>query len=251
MRQFTPGRSYYWKVVTRNAHGRTESVLPVTSFSIDQSLPAAAASSFAFREDPNGVLLKASLRGEPKPEFGQLKKATAFRSIMAEGEPPSAVELDGKSQMLTYTLEEFPEEDYTVSVRVRFTELPANHLGQIFSAWCAPSDDPLRLCVEKGRLFARVEAGQAYSTSGVAVETGRWYDVAAVKSGSQLALFVDGKRAAAATVPMFIRSNARDFGLGGNPHYTGNEFLAGQFSDLAVYGRALTGEELAQWAKAP
>jgi uncharacterized protein len=245
MRQFTPGRRYYWKVATQNAHGKTESVLPVTSFSIDQSLPALAASSFGSPEDPDGLLLKASLRGEARPEFGQSKRATPFKSIVArEGETPSAVELDGKSQMLTYTLEEFPEEDYTVSVRVRFAELPANHLGQIFSAWCAPSDDPLRLCVENGKLFARVEAGQAYSTSGVAVETGRWYHVAAIKAGTQLGLFVDGKRAATATVPMFIRSNARDFALGGNPHYTGNEFLAGQFSDLTVYARAVGLEEL-------
>ena len=32
---------------------------------------------------------------------------------------------------------------------------PEGHVGQIVSAWAVSMDDPLRVCVEKGKLFAR------------------------------------------------------------------------------------------------
>ena len=48
---------------------------------------------------------------------------------------------------------------------------------------------------------------------------------------------------------MFVRSNARDFALGGNPHFGGNEFLGAQFSSLRFYARALSPWEVAAEAK--
>jgi hypothetical protein len=132
---------------------------------------------------------------------------------------------------------------------VRFTALPSNHLGQVISAWCAPMDDPLRLCVEQGKLFARIEAGQNYSTTGVLVQPGRWYHLAAVKSGSRLTLFLDGSAVASVSVPAFLRSNARDFALGGNPHFGGNEFLQARLAEFAFYERSLSSNEVAQIAK--
>src|SRR5207253_3662593 len=106
-------------------------------------------------------------------------------------------------------------------------------------------DDPLRVCIDKGNLSARIEAQQGFSTKGVAIEAGRWYHVAAVKSDGQLILYLDGKVREAATAPQFIASAAKSFALGGNPNFSGNEFLAAQFAGFAFYGRALSAQEVA------
>ena len=107
-------------------------------------------------------------------------------------------------------------------------------------------DDPLRLCVQGGKLFARVEAGKAYSTGGVPVGPDRWYHVAAVKAGERLTLYVDGKPAGSMQVPADVHSAARDFALGANPHYTGqSEHLACRLRGLTFLVRALGPEEVA------
>lgn len=54
------------------------------------------------------------------------------------------MELDGQKDRLTYQITEFPEEDYSVAIQVCLIRLPEGHLGQVFSAWAAPMDDPLR-----------------------------------------------------------------------------------------------------------
>lgn len=247
-----PRRPYFWKVTARNTYGETESVGPPAWFAAEPALPPGPASTLIADEGPDEVLVRASLRGDPKPEFGQLKEARGFASARGpRDQPDTAIELDGKSQLLRYALEEFPEEDYTLLVRVRFNALPTGRLGQVFSAWCAPMDDPLRVCVDRGRLCARIEAGQGYGTEGVAVTAGRWYHVAAVKAGTRLTLFVDGRAGPAATVPVFVRSSARDFAVGGNPHYSGDEFLAAQLADLSFFARALPAEEIQRRAKTP
>jgi hypothetical protein len=48
---------------------------------------------------------------------------------------------------------------------------------------------------------------------------------------------------------MEVISNARTVALGGNPLYSGNEFLNAQFSHFKLYARALTREELQQLAR--
>jgi hypothetical protein len=107
-------------------------------------------------------------------------------------------------------------------------------------------DDPLRICIADGRLFARVEAGHGYSTQGVSVEASRWYHVAVVKSGPQLTLYVDGKRVAGLQIPTMVHSAARDFALGGNPHYTEqSEHLACRVAGLEMYARAMSTQEVA------
>jgi hypothetical protein len=159
------------------------------------------------------------------------------------------VQLDGKSGMLVYALKAFPSYEYTVSVWMAY-DGKEERLGQVFSAWDHVVDDPLRICVVGGKLFARIEAGSGYSTEGVPVEPGRWYHVAVVKSGSQVTLYVDGKRAAAVAVPVEIQSSARDFALGGNPHYAGSsEHLACRLAKFAMHARALAPDEIAAAAR--
>jgi hypothetical protein len=249
LRRLEPNRIHYWKVTARNAHGVTDSVVPAARFSMDPTLPPPPTPLTAADRNPDALLLKDALRGEPKPQVGALKDTKSYLSAEGpDGQPSHAVALDGQTQMLRYTLGEFPEEDYSVAVRVRFTALPTNHLSQVFSAWCAPMDDPLRLCVEQGKLFARIEAGQNYGTPGVPVQPGRWYHFAAVKSANRLTLFLDGNAVASASVPAFLRSNARDVAVGGNPHFAGPEFLQAHFAAIAFYERSLSSNEVAQIA---
>jgi len=248
--RLAPGRWQYWKIISRNAHGESESVRPLARFKLDPTLaPAADDLSNGSTEGPGGVLVKAALRGSPQPEFGQLKRESGFKPAAGpDGQPGHAAELNGQNQMLIYALEEFPDENYSMAVWVRFTQLPENHLGQIFSAWAASMDDPLRVCLDKGKLFARIEAQQGFSTKGVAVEAGRWYHLATVKADGQLILYVDGKVRETATAPQFISSMAKGFALGGNPNFSGNEFLAAQFAGFAFFGRALSAQEVASLA---
>lgn len=244
-----PGVDYYWKVVARNASGETESLGPPKRFRVDPSLaPLTDADLSEYGEGPGGVLAAADLAGEPKPGFGNLASAKGCQAAQGPGgKPKTAVELDGRGGMLVYKLRAFPGRDYTLSVWFAH-EHKEERLGQVASAWAGVMDDPLRMCVERGKLFARIEAaGSSFSTEGVAVEPGRWYHAAVVKSAGRLTLFVDGRPAASAQVPPEVRSNARDFALGGNPHYTGqSEHLACRVAKLGFYARAFSPQEVAE-----
>jgi len=105
-------------------------------------------------------------------------------------------------------------------------------------------DDPLRLVVHKGKLHARIEAGQFYGTEGFPVRPGRWFHVAAIKKGPKLTLYVNGKAHASARAPETLRTLAEDFAIGGNPHFSGPEYLPARLADLRFYAKALTPEEL-------
>jgi hypothetical protein len=151
--------------------------------------------------------------------------------------------------MLVYALPEDWQEDYSVALWFRLQALPDKRIGQVFSAWAGGMDDPLRITVDNGKLFARIEAQQNYSTQGLPIETGRWHHVAAVKSGSNLALYFDGQPKARATVPGPVMTRARSCALGGNPNYSGNECLAVDLAGFALSWRALTPEEIRVLAK--
>lgn len=114
---------------------------------------------------------------------------------------PEGAAVRGPDQRLVYSLDAWPEEEFTVAVRVKVDELPRGRLGQVFSAWTAGGDDPLRLVVDGGKLFARIEGGGGFGTPGTPVETGRWLAVAAVCDAGRLTLYVDGRPVGSADVP--------------------------------------------------
>jgi hypothetical protein len=147
-------------------------------------------------------------------------------------------------------LSAFPEEDYSATIWVSVSQLPKTHYGQVFSAWSAAMDDPLRLVVEGGRLFARIEAGGGFGTEGIAIQPGQWRHLAAVKQGPKLTLYVDGNPRASATVPARVSSGSTLLALGGNPKFAGPEFLAARLSSMRFYARALSEREVKQAATA-
>lgn len=233
-KDFTP---IWWRIVSTDGTNETVADVPPAWFQIDPAAPPQSLPPEPKR-GPDGELILHSLQGDTPPEFGALKSATAA-ARNADG-----AELNGRGQMLVYSVPAWPEEDFTVSVRVRITELPTNRIGQIFSAWASSMDDPLRLVVEKGKVFARIEAGGVFSTPGAAVQTGRWHAIAAVKQGGKLTLYLDGRAAGSCAAPEFSATQAQDCALGGNPHYGGDESLAARFRDFRFLARALSPQEI-------
>ena len=65
-----------------------------------------------------------------------------------------------------------------------------------------------------------------------------------VKQGQKLTLYVDGKAHSTANVPLTIVSSAADFAIGGNPNYSGPEFLPAKLAGLEFYARALSTDEV-------
>ncbi len=227
----------YWRVVSISANGETIPEVPPARFILDPSAPQQVWPPDP-KPGPNGELISHSLRGDGAAQFGETKSAK-FTMRDAEG-----TEVNGRDEMLVYAVPVWPEEEFSVAVRVQLSESQGKRAGQIFSAWAAGMDDPLRLMVEGGKVFARIEAGGAFSTAGVALEAGRWYHVAAVKRGATLTLFLDGQPVGSSAAPAFTNTQATDCALGGNPHFSGNEFLAARFADFAFFARALTAEEI-------
>ncbi len=237
-----PKRTYLWKLIARNSFGEVESVGPTRQLVVDPTLPPltdAMLSEYGERKD--GIVIDAPLAGSPEPAFGALKSAQGWKPASGpDGAAEHAVQIDGKKGMVIYGLKAFPARDFTVSLRFSYAKREAR-LGHIFSAWAHGMDDPLRICVENGELSARVEAGSFYRTGAIAVEPGRWYHVCVVKSGADLTLYLDGRKVAHTEVPAENRSQARDFALGGNPHYTrASEHLACCVADLKVSVRPLS-----------
>jgi hypothetical protein len=193
------------------------------------------------------MITAASLRGEVKPEYGVLLNARGWKPATGpKGTPGSAIELDGSRGIVKYRLLGFPEENYSVSIWAALTRPHGGGYGQVFSAWAKGMDDPLRLVVVDNTLYARIEAGRFYGTEGVPLEVGRWTHLAAVKRGDRLTLYVDGSSRATAEVPLLLATVSEEFALGGNPRYSGPEFLACKLADLEFYARALSAAEIKQ-----
>jgi DUF1680 family protein len=246
--QLQPNVDYYWKLAAENSWGTTISPNAARKFTIDPVLaPWPDDMLTEYGENADGVIVQAELKGTPDPSYGALVSAAGWKSAPGpDGTADQAVELNGADGMLLYQLRAFPQTDYTVALRFSAQRVTGS-LGQVLSAWCRSMDDPLRICVFEGKLYARIEAGGGYSTSGVPIQQDAWYDVCVVKRASDLTLFVDGKPLETIRVPAAIASAARDFALGGNPHYTGNsEQLPCRVANLELNTRPFTPEEVAK-----
>jgi DUF1680 family protein len=247
-RQLKPQVAYFWKLAAENQWGMTVSPSPARQLTVDASLPPLTDDMLTeYGENADGVVVQAGLRGKPDPAYGTLLSATGWKAAPGpQGEPDQAVELNGADGMLVYQLRALPEAEYTVALRFSAQRVDGP-LGQVLSAWCRGMDDPLRISVHGGKLHARIEAGGAYSTSGTPIDKDTWYDVCVVKRSSELTLFVDGKPVETIRVPAVVQSAARDFALGGNPHFTGSsENLPCRVADLELITRPLSPDEVAR-----
>jgi DUF1680 family protein len=240
----------YWRVVAKDTKGTTPSVGPASRFRLDGSLPRVEETVPELRLGPQGEVVRAALLGSGEPEIGRLESAVGLTTTTGPaGAAAGAIELNGQRSMLVYAVPEFPDEAFTVSVRVCVRQWPPGRIGQVLSAWAAGMDDPLRLTVDRGQLSARVEAGQGHTTPGVAITTNRWYHVAAVRDRGDLRLYLDGQEKVRASVPSSVVTTSKRVGLGGNPRFGGDESLAAAFAGFTFYGRALDAAEVAALAR--
>jgi len=233
----TAGAPIYWRVISKDSHGETVGDFPPAWFQLDPAAPPQVLPPEP-KLGPDREVIVHSLRGDAAPQFGQITKAD-YTARGADG-----TEVNGRDQMLIYGLTPWPEEDFTLSLRVMVRAPSLKRFGQVFSAWAAGMDDPLRIVVDGGKLAARVESGGNFNTPGLAITADRWYAVAAVKHGTTLTLWVDGQKVGSCTVPEFITTGSQDCALGGNPHFGGNEFLAARFADFKFLARAWSPDEI-------
>ena len=248
-RSLPRGQALWWKVVARGPHGESASEPPLAMFTYDPSRVSSGEAE-ELVPGPGGIVVRAPLRGDARPEYGRIERQPAYAPAAGRrGNTNAAVRLNGRDQMLVYALPEEFGEDYSATVWVRLNELPAGRIGQILSLWAGGMDDPLRLTVDGGKLFARIEAQGVFTTRGVDAAPGQWHHVAAVKKGTRLTLHLDGMVADTIEVPPALITSARVCALGGNPNYAGNEFLAADFAEFQLFVRALGPDEVATAAR--
>lgn len=229
---------YYWQVRSRNAWGVAANEGGPRRLRVDRG---SADTFLAVRAD--GLMLDCPLNGDAAPLYGKCVAAAGLRPAPDwTGRPGGAVEF-GPSSVLRFAIPYFPERDYTAMARACPDGLPSSG-QQVISAWRRGMDDPLRIMVAGSEVFARIEAGSFFSTPGAPVEKGRWVHLAAVKQGSALTLYVDGKRAGVATVPEAVHSQSREIGIGFNPHFSGGEHFVGKIARVRFYARALSEAEI-------
>jgi hypothetical protein len=252
--RLVPGLAYYWRLISVNEYGRTPSLAPARRIQVDPALvPLTEDDLTEFGENADGVLVEAALRGTPEPAVGRLRSASGWSAAVgSDGAANGSIELNAADGLLVYPVRQFPSRDYTVRINCQPLQR-SDELGQVFSAWCRAGDDPLRICVEGGRLYARIEAsGGGASTSGVAVHEGTWIDICVVKRSDRLSLFIDGTLAETIRVPPQVVSAASDFAIGGNPHFTGySEHLACRVAGLQLLARAISDNEVPRWMNSP
>lgn len=238
-----PAGTYYWQVTSANPQGSRVSEEGIASFTVDESLPRAVEPK---EPEPGATLLEAPLAGAPEPTTGELLTARGVTPTEGpDGAANGALRFDGETSLLVYRLAGFPATEYTFHAWIRPEGLPWEaHLGQIAAAWCRPMDDPLRLCIVGGELFGRIEAMGGYGTPGARVGEGEWVHVALVKEGVSLRVYVNGAQVAASHAPEEPLTASEDLGIGGNPHYGGNETFRGSIARVALVARALSAEEI-------
>ncbi len=243
-----PGATYYWRVLSVNANGETSNAGAIGCFTVDASLANTVREDTGlYRLGERELMVASALDGNGDPTIGALESAAGITPAPdRHGREKGAVAFSGQGSGLRYRLPYFPERDFTFHAWVCPEGLPTDRLYQIFSAWAAGMDDPLRVVIHGRELSARIEARAAYSTPGAPVENGQWVHVAAVKEGPKLSLYVNGKLHGTVAVPGWCATAALDFALGANPHYTGaNECFVGRIDDFGFHAQALTAEEIA------
>jgi hypothetical protein len=244
--------TYYWQVTASNEAGKSAAGNGPAAFTVDASLPnpnLANPGLVTWRED--GVVAASPLDGGAAPAWGYLDAARGIEPAAdRHGTVGGAVRAAGNG-LVRYTVAEFPRGDYTMMLWARPDAEQQPGVVQLFSAWCRPSDDPLRVYLHDGRLHAGVETPDGYTaTDAVAVAPDEWHHIAAVRSGDTLTLYLDGQPRASCGVPAAVnRTHALDIALAANPHFPGGEHFTGALDDFIFMARALRAEEVEQAAE--
>jgi len=96
----------WWSVAAFGPNGETSSQPPLAWFVYDPSR-ASQPEAEELLPGPGGVVVRAPLRSDPRPEYGRLVKPPAFvPAVGPAGATNAAIRLNGLGQMLVYALPE-------------------------------------------------------------------------------------------------------------------------------------------------
>jgi DUF1680 family protein len=234
---------YTIELVAKNGTGKRaerDPRRPPVVFTIDPNrAPLTPDQLTEFGERSDGMMIEADLLRSAEPTYGWVDEAKGLTFSN------DAAKTAGEESRLVYKVKRFPDE-YTLLLRVKIDVLPEK-LSQLVSAWCKGGDDPLRLCLEGGKLFVRIEGMGGASTSGQEMPTGRWVSLAVSKENGSLDLWMDGKKVARTSAPRRLMSGSTAIGIGRNPRYSGDESVVGEFSHLRFFARPLSNEEIVKF----
>lgn len=242
------GRTYYWTVKAENAAASVAATNGPRSFVVDVALEnpfAANPALMRYREDD--LVVGAWLRGSGAPVYGVLEREAGIAAAEGRsGQPNGAVRFSGNG-MLRYTIPEFPDEECTLFLWACPEGEPAGHIRQLFSAWARSVDDPLRVYVKDNLLQVGIEGGSNAGLTGEPIPFGQWTHVAVVKNGADLTLYLNGEQKQQGKAPATLDQTAAvNVALGANPNYSGDEYFTGRLAEFALYGRAMSPEEVRQ-----
>jgi DUF1680 family protein len=241
------GKRYYWKVTARNAGGTVDNADGPRQFTIDPAMPALKVDCLVLADGPDALAIAAPLDGTPEPRRGCLAHAIDVTPAADRHDRSNAaVHFNGRSSKVSFTIPEFPQDAYSVSAWIRVEAFSKKMYQQVFSAWTAGMDDPLRISVMGDGLCARIERQQVSSTPAVKLELDAWMHVAAVKDGETLKLYINGQCRATSAAPKRVLSASCLVALGANPSFPGDEYFQGCIDEFRFYARALTEKELAE-----
>ena len=238
--ELAENRTVYWNVTASNEHGKSTTINGPQSYTVDPSLEV--------RSD--GLLLKVDFNGTTDPQVGPKTTETNKISLTKDrfDRPNQAAAFEGEGSKLVYPLNPFPIKDYTATAWIRLDSplSKANH--QIFSAWSASLDDPLRLMVTDKEIQGIIEAQKTIKTPPVTLQIGKWYHVAFVKQANEIFVYLDGEEVAHNNqVPDVLNTTSRAIGIGCNPTYSGQtESFKGAIDQIRLYNRAFSPLQIRQ-----
>ncbi|MHC1769396.1 MAG: beta-L-arabinofuranosidase domain-containing protein [Verrucomicrobiia bacterium] len=237
--------TYHWQVTARHGELETGAVNGPSAFTIDPKVPTSL----------RGTVLKAALAGNPEPQEGRLLiSSDVTPGPGRDGAEGGGLAFNGKSSKLVYDAPQFPLRTYTFAAWFcpRDLGIDGRRWHQIVSSWCAPMNDPLRVSVQDMELVVSIEQpGGGCRLSGGRIENGRWTHVAVIKKLTELALFIDGKKSATATVPASFQPGPRNVGIGCNPNFSGPEVFQGGLAEVVFVREALPEAAVRKLAAVP
>ncbi len=170
-----------------------------------------------------------------------------LEKVQVELTPSGVMKFNGVESRLRYGVPLFPDNNYTFEAWIQpATETSGVDIPQrLFSGWHGYYEDPLRLSIRSGKIFAGLETnGKSYETSRIQFPAPGWFHVAVVKKGEVLKIHVNGKEEAQVSVPVFIKNDARNIGIGFNPLYVDGEFYHGAIGPFTFRACALDDHQI-------
>ncbi len=214
--------------------------------------PAAIEAAAIHQQEPAATgsvsIIEDQLAAKVEPVIGRLLKADGIKLVDKAVAGRSCVELIGKTSSLTYQLPQFPLTNCTLSFWLQPLDWNLDKPSIVCCANATPSDDPLRILIDRNKLWAEFCAGDVQRFGAIPVEAGKWMHLALVKQTGTLALYVNGQLRGTCMTPSAIYSDADHFSLGSQG---GTNYFHGRFSDLRLIDRAISPSDVRRMADPP